>query len=93
MQLNYEEMNKNIHATDILEGTMLENAKSIKYPGVIVTQHLNWNKHISNNCTKANRRLGSLLQNLSADSQDGEEMHDIQGIDEFSPRACKLSLN
>ena len=43
----------------ILEGTVLENVDTIKYLGMT-----RWNTHISNMCTKANRTLGFLRQNL-----------------------------
>ena len=38
-----------------LESTVLENVDSIKYLGVTITNHLKWNTHITNICTKANR--------------------------------------
>ena len=38
-----------------LEGTVLESVESIKYQGVTITNDLQWNTHISNVCTKANR--------------------------------------
>ena len=49
-----------IQASYKLEGTVLENVESIKYLGVTITKDLNWNTHISNVCTKANRTLGFL---------------------------------
>ena len=52
-----------IQASYTLEGTVLENAESIKYLGVTITNVLKWNTHISNVCTKANRSLGFLRRN------------------------------
>ena len=43
---------------------------SIKYPGVTITHDLGWNTHISNICTKTNRTLGFLRQNLYHCPQD-----------------------
>ena len=55
---------KKIHASYTIKGTVLENVESIKYLGVTITNDLRWNTHISNICTKANRTLGFLRQNL-----------------------------
>ena len=57
----------------ILEGTALENVDCIKYLGVTVTHELRWDTHISNMCTKANRTLGFLRQNLYQYPQDVKE--------------------
>ena len=46
---------------------------SIKYLGVTITHDLRWNTHISNICTKANRTLGFLRQNLCQYPQDVKE--------------------
>ena len=46
---------------------------SIKYLGVSVTHDLRWNTHISSMCTKANRTLGFLRQNLYQCPQDVKE--------------------
>ena len=48
-----KKLNK-IQASYALEGTVLENVESIKYLGVIITNDLKWNAHISNVCTKSN---------------------------------------
>ena len=56
-----------------LEGTVVENVESIKYLGVTITKDLKWNTHISNVCTKANRTLGFLKQNLFSCPQDVRE--------------------
>ena len=47
-----------------LDGTDFENVESIKYLGVTITNDLRWNTHVSNVCTKANRKLGFLRRNL-----------------------------
>ena len=52
---------------------VLENVDSIKYLGVIITNHLKWNTHITNICTKANRMLGFLRRNLFSCRQDVKE--------------------
>ena len=59
MQLTRKHLNK-IQASYTLEGAVLENVDNIKYLGVTITNDLKWNMHISNICTKANRRLGFL---------------------------------
>ena len=53
-----------IQASYALEGAVLENVDNIKYLGVIITNDLKWNTHISNICTKANRILGILRRTL-----------------------------
>ena len=72
MQITRKRTNK-IEASYTLEGTVLENADSIKYLGVTITHHLRWNTHISNMCTKANRTLGLLRRNLYQCPQDVKE--------------------
>ena len=62
-----------IQASYTLEGTVLENVKSIKYLGVTITNDLKWNTHISNVCTKANRTLGFLRRNLYSCPPDVKE--------------------
>ena len=61
---------KKIHASYTLQGTDLENIENIKYLGVTITIDLRWNTHVSNVCTKANRALGFLRQNLHSCPQD-----------------------
>ena len=46
-----------IDASYTLEGTVLENVKSIKYLGVAITSDLKLNSHIRNVCSRANRTL------------------------------------
>ena len=50
-----------------------ENVESIKYPGVTIASDLKWNSHIRNVCSRANRTLGSLRQNLFSCPQDVKE--------------------
>ena len=64
---------KKIHASYTLEGTVLENVENIKYLGVTITNDLQWNTHVSNVCTKANRTLGFLRRNLYACPQEVKE--------------------
>ena len=64
---------KKIHASYTLEGTVLENVESIKYLGVTITNDLRWNTHVGNICTKANRTLGFLRQNLYFCPQEVKE--------------------
>ena len=63
MQLTNKRINK-IEASYTLEGTVLENDVSIRYPGVTITNELKCNTRITNICTKANRTLGFLRRNL-----------------------------
>ena len=72
MQLTRKRINK-IHASYTLEGTDLENVKSIKYLGVLITSDLRWKTHVSNVCTKANRTLGFLRRNLYSCPQEVKE--------------------
>lgn len=47
-----------------MNGQELESVKSHPYLGVELTQSLNWNNHINNITTKANRSLGFIKRNL-----------------------------
>ena len=47
-----------------LEVTVLENVESTKYLGGTITNDFEWNMHINDVCTKANRTLGSLRRAL-----------------------------
>ena len=67
MQLTRKRIKK-IHASYTLEGTYLENVKSIKNLGVTITSDLRWNV-----CTKANRTLGFLRRNLYSCPQEVKE--------------------
>ena len=71
MQLT--KMHSKIQASYTLEGTVLENVESIKYLGVTITSDLKWHAHIRNVCTKANRTLGFLRQNLLSCPQHVKE--------------------
>ena len=64
---------KKIDASHTLEGTVLENVESIKYLGVTITSDLKWNSHIRDVCSRANRTLGFLRQNLFSCPQDVKE--------------------
>ena len=72
MQIIRKRTNK-MEASYTLEGTVLENADSIKYLRVTITHDLRWNTHISNICTKENRTLGFLRRNLYQCPQDVKE--------------------
>ena len=72
MQLTRKHLNK-FQASYTLEGTVLENVDNIKYLGVTITNDLNWNTHISNICTKANRTLGFLRGTLFSCPQNVKE--------------------
>ena len=72
MQLTRKHFNK-IPASYTLEGTVLENVDNIKYLGVTITNHLKWNTHISNICTKAYRKLGFLRRTFFFCPQDVKE--------------------
>ena len=58
MQLKRNRIKK-AHASNTLEGTVLENVESIK-----ITNGLRWNTHVSSICNKANRTLGFLRRDL-----------------------------
>ena len=72
MQITRKQIKK-INASYSLEGTVIENVEKIKYLGVTITNDLKWNTHASNICTKANRTLGFLRQNLAACPLDVKE--------------------
>ena len=72
MQLTNKRTSK-IQASYKLEGTVLENVVSIKYPGVTITKDLKWNTHISNVCTKPNRTLSFFRRILLSCPQDVRE--------------------
>ena len=63
MQLT-KKLTHKIQASYNLEDTVLENVVSIKYLVETITDDLQWNTHIINICTKANRTLGFLWRNL-----------------------------
>ena len=64
---------KKINASYTLEGTVLDNVEKIKYLGITISNDLKWNTHVSNICTKANRTLGFLKNNLAVCSKDVKE--------------------
>ena len=72
IQLTRKHLNK-IQASYTLEGAVLEIVNNIKYLGVTITNHLKWNTHISNICTKAYRTLGFLRRTLSSCPQNVKE--------------------
>ena len=54
-------------------GTVIENVDNIKYLVVTVTNDLQWNTHISNDSTKANRTLGFLKRTFFSCPQNVKE--------------------
>ena len=70
-----EKQTHKMQASYTLEGTVLENVASISCHGV----DLIWNTHISNICTKANRTIGLLRQNLCLCLQNVKEV-DYKGL-------------
>ena len=75
MQLTRKQVKKFI-ASYKLEGTVLKYVDRIEYLGVTITNDLRWNTHVGNTCicTKANRTLGFLRQNISSCPKDVKEM-------------------
>ena len=63
-QMQYDtadkETDQKINAEYTLKGVILQNVDKIKYLEVTITEDLRWNTHVSNICTKANRKLGFL---------------------------------
>ena len=51
----------------------IENVENTKYLGVTITNVSRWNTHVSKICTKANRTLDFLRQNLYSCPQDIQE--------------------
>ena len=68
-----DEKHNKIQPLYTLEVTVLEIVESIKYLGVTITSDLEWNAHIRNVCSKANRTLGFLRRNLFSCPQDVKE--------------------
>lgn len=64
--LQYMRKRINILAAYTLEEAGLENIKSIKYLGLIITHDPRWNQHVINIYTKASRTFGLLNRYLSA---------------------------
>ena len=72
MQLTRKRIKK-ILASYTIEGTDLENVKSIKYLGITIASDMRWHTHVSNVCTKANRTIGFRRRNLYSCPQEVEE--------------------
>ena len=90
MQLTTKRINK-IETSYTLEETVLENVDSIKYLGVTITNDFQWNTHITNSCTKANRTLGFLRRNSFFASQDVKEAvykELVRQVLEYESSAC-----
>ena len=79
MQLTRKRIKK-INASYTLEGTDLEDVKSIKYLGVTIRNDLKWNTRVSNVCTKANKTLGLLRQKLHSCPQGGKRKAAYKGL-------------
>ena len=69
MQITRKQIER-ITVSCTLEGKVLDNVEKIKCLGIIITNDLKWNTHVSNICTKANRTIGFLRRNLAACPQD-----------------------
>ena len=67
---------KKIYASYPCSYSWPKNVESIKYLGVTITNDLRWNTHVTNVCTKANRTLGFLRQNLYSCPQKVKEAED-----------------
>ena len=50
--------------THCIDGKLIENVKSFKYLGVILTCDLKWNDHINAVCAKARKLLGFLYRTV-----------------------------
>ena len=56
-----------------LHGHLLEHVTSAKYLGITINSNLNWDEHINNTTTKANKTLGFLRRNLKISSKNVKE--------------------
>ena len=56
-----------------LHGHTLEHEEATKYLGCTISSDLNWGKHITNICSKANKTLGFLRRNLHITSKKIKE--------------------
>ena len=54
-----------------INGNQIEEAKTIKFLGITMTPHLNWNEHCKDITTRANRRIYQLwrLSNLNVEQE------------------------
>ena len=62
-----------IKSSYILHGKSLAHVDSVKYLGVTISSSLNWNEHISNITSKANRSLEFVRRNLRVSSKKVKE--------------------
>ena len=56
-----------------LKGNILEDVKETKYLGLALSSNLNWNTHIGNITSKANKLLGFLRRNLKIRNESTKE--------------------
>jgi hypothetical protein len=52
------------HASYILKGHTLESVTAAKYLGITISKDMNWDTHINNITSKANKIIGFLRRNL-----------------------------
>ena len=59
----------------VLHGQVLEAVDHAKYLGLEISNDLNWNTHIQNLTTKANRTLGFVRRNIQTKLQGIRQQH------------------
>lgn len=55
-----------------LDGVTLSSFSEVTYLGIVIDDHLRWNKHIDKICAAANRKLGFLRRHFSEFCQDAK---------------------
>jgi hypothetical protein len=55
---------KTFHTSYILKGHTLESVTTAKYLGITISKDMNWDTHINNITSKANKIIGFLRRNL-----------------------------
>jgi hypothetical protein len=74
-----------------LKGNILEDVKETKYLGLALSSNLNWNTHIGNITSKANKLLGFLRRNLKIRNESTKE-NAYKAIVRIKPRILLNSL-
>jgi hypothetical protein len=74
-----------------LKGNIFEDVKETKYLGLALSSNLNWNTHIGNITSKANKLLGFLRRNLKIRNESTKE-NAYKAIVRIKPRILLNSL-
>jgi hypothetical protein len=64
ISLSVTRSQKPFHTSYILKGHTLKSVTTAKYLGITISKDMNWNTHINNITSKANKIIGFLRRNL-----------------------------